>query len=88
MALISLCYYITIFGALLKIVLAVVYGLYYSSVLGGCYLGPTSTKFRNEVIVDLGVGLIGAVAACYLFYRKGKPQDVDYEVIEIIDLEE
>jgi len=40
------------------------------------------------LIVDFGAGLVGAVAACYLFYKKGKPQDAEYEVIEINDLEE
>ncbi|MGD8434210.1 MAG: hypothetical protein PVI73_08855 [Syntrophobacterales bacterium] len=70
----------------ISINLAVVYGLFYSLVLGGSYLEPTSTTLRTEIIVDLGIGLIGAVAACYLFYRnykKGKPQDTEYEVIEV-----
>jgi hypothetical protein len=40
------------------------------------------------LIVNFGAGLIGAVTACYLFYRKGKPQDAEYEVIEVHDLEE
>ena len=40
------------------------------------------------LIVDFGAGLVGAVAACYLFYKKGKPQDAEYEVIEIHDQEE
>jgi hypothetical protein len=40
------------------------------------------------LIVGFGAGLVGAFAACYLFYRKAKPQDAEYEVIEINDQEE
>ena len=59
--------------------LAVVYGLFYGLALSDSW---------TELTVTLTTGLIGAVVACYLFYRKGKPQDADYEVIEVHDLEE
>jgi hypothetical protein len=75
----------------ISIKLAVLYSLFYGLVLGGSYLEPEITLDRTELIASFGAGLIGAVAACYLFYRnykKGKPQDTEYEVIELHDLEE
>jgi hypothetical protein len=59
--------------------LAVVYGLFYGLALWGSW---------TELIANFGAGLIGAVVACYLFYKKGKAQDTEYEVIEINDQEE
>jgi len=75
----------------ISIKLVVLCSLYHGLVLWGSYLEPEITLDRTELIASFGAGLIGAVAACYLFYRnykKGKPQDTEYEVIEIHDLEE
>ena len=72
----------------ISISLAVLFCLFFFRLMGGRYLDPGSLVSWTEVIVNFGAGLIGAVAACYLFYRKGKPQDAEYEVIEVHDLEE
>ncbi len=71
----------------ISISLAVLFGLFSLFVIGDIYLELESTLVRRH-IAGFGVGLIGAVAACYLFYKKGKPQDAEYEVIEIHDQEE
>jgi hypothetical protein len=74
----------------ISISLAVLFGLFSLFVIGDIYLELESTLVRRH-IAGFGVGLIGAVAASYLFYRnykKGKPQDTEYEVIELPDLEE
>ncbi len=79
----------------ISISLAVLFCLFFIHLMVNRYYDPKG-KFSgfgaelswSGLIVEFGAGLVGAVAACYLFYKKGKVQDVDYEVIEINDLEE
>jgi hypothetical protein len=49
------------------------------------FSAPDRESF-HFIVICLSVGLIGAVAACNLIYKKGKAQDVDNEVIDINDL--